>query len=199
MIKNIIFDFGGVLIDWNPRYLYRDLFDDENEMDYFLENVCSPSWNELQDAGRPLSIATSALQNKYPEYKQMIQHYYDDWEKMLNGGIDENIDLLYQVRKNFRVFGLTNWSSETFPIALKRFSFLKEFEGIVVSGVEKVKKPDKAIYHLLLDRYQLQANESLFIDDNPLNISVANEIGFETIHFANGIRLENELKTLQLI
>jgi 2-haloacid dehalogenase len=199
MIKNIVFDFGGVLIDWNPRYLYRDLFDNENEMDYFLEHICSHTWNEQQDAGRPLSQATSALQKKFPEYERMIQHYYDDWEKMLNGGIDENIELFYQVKNKFRVFGLTNWSAETFPIAQKKFPFLNDFEGIVVSGIEKVKKPDQAIFTLLLDRYQLKANESLFIDDNLQNISVAKEIGFETIHFEDGTCLETELRALQLV
>jgi 2-haloacid dehalogenase len=199
MIKNIIFDFGGVLVDWNPRYLFRDLFDNEEEMDYFLENVCTHTWNEQQDAGRSLSIATRTLQKEFPEYEKMIQHYYDDWEIMLNGVIDENIQLLYQLKSDFRVFGLTNWSAETFPIAQKRFPFLNVFEGIVVSGIEKMKKPDKAIFSLLLDRYQLMAHESLFIDDNPQNISTAKEIGFKTIHFANGIRLENEFRALQLI
>jgi 2-haloacid dehalogenase len=168
-------------------------------MEYFLEHVCSHTWNEEQDAGRPLSQATSALQKEFPEHEKMIQHYYDDWEKMLNGGIDKNIELLYQLKNKYRVFGLTNWSAETFPIAQEKFPFLIEFEGIVVSGIEKVKKPDQAIFTLLLDRYQLKANESLFIDDNPQNISAAKIIGFETIHLDNGTCLETELRALQLL
>jgi len=199
MIKNIIFDFGGVLINWNPRNLYQDLFDNEEEMEYFLKNVCSHTWNEQQDAGRSLVKATKILQNEFPKYKKMIQHYYDDWEKMLNGGIDENVKLLSLLKKKYRLLGLTNWSAETFPIALKRYSFLQEFEGIVVSGVEKMKKPDKNIFTLLLDRYQIAANESLFIDDSPKNIQAAKEIGFQTIYFTNDVSIENELKVLNVI
>lgn len=199
MIKNIVFDFGGVLIDWNPRYLYKNLFDTIEEMEYFLENICTNSWNEQQDAGRSIIEATTSLQNEFPEYEKMIQHYYDNWEKMLNGGIEENVRLLALLKNNYKLLGLTNWSSETYPIAQRKFPFLQEFEGILVSGEEKMKKPDKEIFNLLLSRYQIKANESLFIDDSIKNIQVAKEIGFQTIHYTTITNLEDELKTLKLI
>jgi 2-haloacid dehalogenase len=199
MIKNIVFDFGGVLIDWNPRHLFRELFNNEEEMEYFLENVCTYVWNEQQDAGRPFDVAIEDLKAKHPEYKKMIQYYYDDFEKMLAGEIEENTKLLPQIKKKYRLFGLTNWSAETFPIAQRKFKFLDEFEGIVVSGIEKVIKPNKEIFHILLERFQINAKESIFIDDSPKNIKTAEEIGFHTIHYSNGINVERELKKLGLI
>ena len=199
MIKNVIFDFGGVLIDWDPRYLFRNLFNDELEMEYFLDHVCNHEWNEQQDAGRPFNVAIESLKEKHPRYEKMIQYYYDDWEKMLNGEIKENTKLLPLLKGKFGLFGLTNWSAETFPIAFKRFPFLDEFDGIVVSGIEKMIKPNKGIFYLLLERFQINANASLFIDDNLKNIQTANEIGFRTIHYSNDVNVEEELKELELI
>lgn len=199
-IENIVFDFGGVLVDWNPRYLYNDFFEDKQEMEYFLENICNSDWNELQDAGRPLDIATKKLQNEFPEYKEMIGRYYDDWEVMLKDEISENTRLLKPLKeKKYRLFGLSNWSAETFPLAFKRFPFFKEFEGIILSGEEKMIKPYKDIYHLLVNRYNIKAENSLFIDDNHKNILVADELGFHTIHFKGGVNLENELKRMQIL
>ena len=198
-IKNIIFDFGGVLVDWNPRYLYKDLFKNEEEMEYFLENICSPGWNEQQDAGRSLAEATNKLLEQFPEHKTMIRYYYDKWEVMLKGSIPENVKVLYQLKGKYRLFGLSNWSGETFPTAFKRFPFFQEFEGIVISGDEKMKKPEKKIYHLLLDRYQIRAENSVFIDDSLKNINVAKGIGFGTIHIDNGTVLEHELQKMNLL
>jgi 2-haloacid dehalogenase len=199
MIKSIIIDFGGVLIDWNPRHLFRELFDSEYDMEYFLENVCNYKWNEQQDAGLPFEVAVKGLKAKHPEYEKMIQLYFDDWEKMLNGEIEENTKLLPVLKKKYGLFGLTNWSTETFPVTRKKFPFLNEFDGIVVSGVEKTVKPNKEIYHILLRRFQIEAEESLFIDDNLKNIQTANELGFQTIHYSNGINVEEEMKRLRLI
>jgi len=193
-IENIVFDFGGVLLDWNPRYLYEKLFDDNAQMEHFLTNVCNESWNVQQDAGRPLAEATVILQKQFPEFKLMIQRFYDDWEIMLKGEIPENTVLIDQLKnKKYRLFGLTNWSGETFPIALEKYMFLHEFEGIVVSGDEKMIKPDKEIYLLLLNRYKLKAENSIFIDDNINNITTANEIGFHTIHLNGNINLKHRL------
>lgn len=186
-------------MDWNPRYLYRDLFEDEEEMEYFLANVCNSEWNEQQDAGRSILEATTELQNQFPEYSKMIQQYYDGFETMLGGTIGQNVDLIYQLKGKYRLFGLTNWSGETIPIAFKKFDFFKEFEGIVVSGDEKMIKPDRKIYHLLLERYQIAAENSVFIDDNIKNIEVAQEIGFRTVHYNNGINVETEFRNMGLL
>ena len=168
-------------------------------MEYFLANVCNDEWNAQQDAGRSLAEATAILQKQFPEYELMIHHYYNQWEAMIGGEISENVSLIQQVKKKYRLFGLTNWSGETFPAAFKRFPVFKEFEGILVSGDVKLIKPDKRIFHLLLDRYQLDANSSLFIDDNLKNIEAANEIGFHTIHLHNGISLENRFRQMRII
>jgi 2-haloacid dehalogenase len=198
-IKNIVFDFGGVLVDWNPRYLYNKLFEDEEQMEFFLQSICTPDWNEQQDAGRSLTEATDLLVNKHPEHESMIRQYYDRWEEMLKDDISANVSVLNQLKGKYRLFGLSNWSGETFPAAFRRFPFFKEFEGIVISGDEKMKKPDPEIYHLLLSRYQIEAENSTFIDDNAENIRAAKEIGFSTVHFNQETDLEVELKKMNLL
>lgn len=197
-IKNIVFDFGGVLVDWNPRYLYENLFKNEEEMEHFLENVCTTAWNEQQDAGRPIVEATETLQAEFPEYKEMIRQFYDNWEVMLQGAFDENTQLLPRLKDNYNLYGLTNWSGETFPIAYNKYPFFQNFKGIVVSGDEKLIKPDKKIYQVLLERYSLNPNECLFIDDNIKNIEAAKELGFSCVHFKD-VNLEEELKSLGII
>lgn len=199
-IDNIVFDFGGVLLDWNPRYLFEDLFDDEKEMEYFLSNVCTLDWNAHQDAGRSLAEGTKLLQAQFPEYKLMIQKYYDHWEIMLKDQIPENTKLLKPLKDlEYRLFGLTNWSGETFPIALKRYAFFEAFEGIVVSGNEKMIKPNKEIFHLLINRHDINPEHSIFIDDNSDNIQAAREIGFHTIHYEGNVNLEHELRKLGIM
>jgi haloacid dehalogenase superfamily, subfamily IA, variant 3 with third motif having DD or ED len=197
-IKNIIFDFGGVLVDWNPQYLYKQVFADKSEMNFFLENICTSEWNARQDAGRSLKEATETLQKQHPEYQKEIQMYYKDWIQMLGGEILENTRLLKPLKKKYRLFGLTNWSAETIPLAYKEYAFFKELEGIVVSGEEKIIKPEKAIFEILLKRYHLKAEESLFIDDNINNIKTAESLGFQTIHLADGIHLDEQLKEMGL-
>ena len=198
-IKNIIFDFGGVLVDWNPRYLYKNVFDDTAQMEYFLTHICTEEWNLQQDKDRTLQEGTLLLQKQFPDYADLIQLFYDQWEVMLKGEITENVKLLPLLKQHYPLFGLTNWSAETFPIALNRFPFFKNFDGIVVSGEEKIIKPDKEIFYLLLNRYQINASESLFIDDNINNIIAANEIGFHTIHIKPTIILEEELKKIKIL
>ncbi|MDN3676457.1 HAD family phosphatase [Flavobacterium paronense] len=195
-IKNIVFDFGGVLVDWNPRHLYKSHFQDTAEMESFLKNICTEEWNIEQDRGRSLSDATIELQKKFPEHSASIALFYDKWEVMLKGEIPGTVALLHQLKKTYTLYGLTNWSSETIGIAYKRFSFFKEFEGIIVSGTEKLIKPDKRIYQLLLDRYSIKAEESIFIDDNIHNVKAALELGFYAIHFENPEQLEAELSEI---
>lgn len=198
-VDNIVFDFGGVLVDWNPRHLYRNYFDDENEMEHFLHHVCTDDWNLEQDRGRSLAEGTRILQNKYPEYHALIELYYGKWELMLKSDIPETVSLLYRLKEKYGIYGLTNWSTETIPIAFKRYNFFSEFDGIVVSGEEKIVKPDKQIFELLLNRYNLKAETSIFIDDNAKNARAAEKIGMIAIHYRNPEQLESELKSLNVL
>ena len=193
-LKNIIFDFGGVLIDWNPAYLYRKVFDTEEEVTFFLENICNSAWNIQQDAGRPLAEATRILQKQHPEYADEIALYYGRWDEMLGGIIEENVKLIKPLKENYKVYGLTNWSAETLPIAMARYDFFGDLDGIVVSGDEKLAKPDPKIYQVLTDRYGIRPEESLFIDDNFDNIITAQKLGFQTIHLTADVNLAKVLK-----
>ncbi len=198
-INSVVFDIGGVLIDWNPRYLFRKLFDEEEEMEWFLSNICTAEWNLQQDAGRPFSEATTELQGRYPDYHDHIAAYYGRWEEMLGKEIEGTVEILRELKRDgMPLYALSNWSDEAFPVALERFDFLGEFDGMVVSGYEKVVKPDHAIYRLLLERYSLIPEESVFIDDNRDNATAAGEIGFNTVHFHSPAQLREELTSLGL-
>ena len=196
-IKNIIFDLGGVLIDWNPDYVFLSAFKgDRVKLKEFYEKVCTFEWNENQDAGYSIDKATEDRIKIFPEYEDQIRMYYGRWEEMIGGEITEVVRILKNiVRENkFRVLALTNWSAETFPIALKKFDFLHLFEGIVVSGTEKTRKPFSDIYKIILNRYNLIASESIFIDDNIRNIKAANKFGIKTIHFKDPLQLKTDLE-----
>lgn len=197
MIKNIIFDFGGVLLDWNPRYLYKSYFNNDEEMEHFLADICNGEWNIRQDAGRPFAEAVKELQAKFPEYAEAIQMYDDDWEKMLKCELPESIDLLKELKfMGYGIYGLTNWSAEKIGYAFANYSFFSLFDGIVVSGVEKVVKPDRKIYEILLERYSLKPGECVFIDDNQDNIDMAKVLGINAIRFDNIGNVKEHLETL---
>ncbi len=200
MTKILVFDLGGVLIDWNPRYLYRKLIDDEGDINLFLSEVCNSEWNVKQDAGRALAEATAERIALFPEKKSLIEAFYDRWEEMLGGEINETVEILRELKnKGESIYALTNWSGETFPIAEERFDFLQWFDGTLVSGVEKMAKPDPEIFHLLLKRYELRAEDCLFIDDSKTNIEAAARIGFETHHFKSAAGLRQELIAANLL
>ncbi len=194
-IKNIIFDFGGVLMDWNPRYFFKGYFNNDEKMEYFLENIAQSEWNEEQDRGRTLSEGTEIQVKKFPDWEKEIRAYYDNWAVMLKSDIPNNVEVLRKLAKTrYQLFGLTNWSEETFPYALENYDFFQLFDGkIVVSGTEKLIKPDPKIWYVLLERYNLQPQESVFIDDNPRNIEMAQTLGFETVHITPETNLEQEL------
>lgn len=197
MIKNIIFDFGGVLLDWNPRYLYKSYFNNDGEMEHFLADICNGEWNIRQDAGRPFAEAVKELQAKFPEYAEAIQMYDDDWEKMLKCELPESIDLLKELKfMGYGIYGLTNWSAEKIGYAFANYSFFSLFDGIVVSGVEKVVKPDRKIYEILLERYSLKPGECVFIDDNQDNVDMAKVLGINAIRFDNIGNVKEHLETL---
>jgi len=200
-IDTIIFDLGGVLVDWNPEYLYRHVFNgDQDKVNWFLNNICTTDWNVQQDAGRPLQEATELLIRQYPQYEEWIRTYYNRWEEMIGGAVEETVDLLVKLKTDnkYRLIALTNWSSETFPIAIKRFEFLKLFEGIVVSGEEKTIKPLPKIYKTLLDRYELNPKNCVFIDDNSDNIKAAEKFGIHGIHYKSPSQLKAELLKMEI-
>jgi 2-haloacid dehalogenase len=200
MIKNVLFDLGAVLIDWNPRYLYRKVFQTEEAIDYFLENICTFHWNEQQDGGRTIAEATKFKINEFPHYTKEIKMYYDRWEEMLGGAIEPSVSLLNEclADSRFGVFALTNWSAETWPTACKHFDFLNKFDGVLVSGQENLKKPDPAIFNLTAQRFKLDPETTLFIDDNPLNIKTAKELGFQVVHFTSIKEISTARKLLEL-
>lgn len=195
-IKNIIFDFGGVLMDWNPRYYFKAYFNDNEKMEYFLENIAQDEWNVEQDRGRSLAEGTEIQVKKFPEWEKEIRAFYDNWTVMLKSDIPENVEVLRKLKNtDYHLFGLTNWSEETFPYALENYDFFQIFEGkIVVSGTEKLIKPDPKIWHVLLERYNIKAEESVFIDDNTKNIEMAKSLGFITIQVFPETDLAKELK-----
>lgn len=200
-ISTIIFDLGGVLIDWNPRYVYRQIFDSEEKIDWFFENICTSDWNEKQDAGRSLHEATEELVAKHPEYEHEVRAYYGRWEEMLGGPIHATVDILRSLKEagNHKLYALTNWSAETFPVALERYDFLKWFDGVVMSGEEKTRKPFADIYHLLLKRFDVDPSEAVFIDDSTRNIKGADEVGIHGIHFQSPEQLKEELINMDLL
>lgn len=198
-IDTIVFDFGGVLIDWNPRHVFRQLFEDEEKMEWFLSTVCTDEWNVQQDKGRLLHEGTALLKASHPEHQDLIEAYYGRWEEMLKGEISKTVEILHELRKNYKVYGLTNWSAETFPIARERFPFLQVFDGIVVSGEENLIKPDPAIFHLLTERYGVKPDQSVFIDDNIKNVASARTLGFEAIQFTTPDALHTRLRDLKLL
>ncbi len=200
-IRNIVFDLGGVLIDWNPRYVYRTIFDTEAEVESFLSTVTKMEWNIQQDAGRSLQEATESLVQAHPEWKTQIEAYYGRWEEMLGGPIAGTVEILKQFvsSQDYKVYALTNWSAETFPIAQSRYEFLSWFEGIVVSGTEKCIKPHPEIYQILFERYRLDPAESIFIDDNADNVAGSEALGMKAIKFSNPEQLEKDLQARGLL
>ena len=200
-IKAIIFDLGGVLVDWNPDYLFDKVFDDAEKKKYFFDNVCTPDWNEEQDAGRSIKEATETLVAHHPDWKEHIETYYDRWEEMLGGPIHDTVAILKELKErgHYKLYALTNWSAELFPKALELYDFLHWFDGRVVSGEEKMRKPFAKFYLLLLDRYNLKPEDVLFIDDNLRNVKAAESLGIKSIPFKSAAQLHEELKKLGVL
>ena len=196
-IDAIIFDLGGVLIDWNPAYVFDDMFgEDAEKKKYFFDNICTSEWNEEQDAGRSLKEATEMLVARHPDWKDYIEAYYGRWQDMLGGPIQATVDVFRELKESgrYKLYALTNWSSETFPIALALYEFLHWFDGRVVSGDEKMRKPFPEFYQLILDRYQLVPEETLFIDDNVRNVKAAEALGIKAIAFTSAGQLKKDLE-----
>ena len=184
MIKNIIFDYGGVLLDWNPHYLYDPYFGDKDKAERFLQNICTYEWNAQHDNGKPIAEGTAELIAEHPEWEKEIRMYYDDFMKMMGGQISGMEELVKDLKTTgYRVFGLSNWSVETFALVRHVYPVLDLMEDMVISGIERVMKPDHRIFELALRRFGIVASETAFIDDNPANVKAACELGIEGILF----------------
>jgi 2-haloacid dehalogenase len=200
-INTIIFDLGNVLVDWSPMHVFGNYFESEEKRNYFFENICTPDWNEQQDEGRSIVEATLELIQKYPEWEQPIRDFYGRWTEMLKGPIHGSVEIFRQLKDSgkYKIYALTNWQAGLFDIALVRYNFLHWFDGRVVSGEEKMRKPFPQFYQKLLDRYHVKAEEALFIDDSLRNIKAAEELGIKSIHFQGPEQLKKELATLGVL
>lgn len=189
------------MIDWNPRYLYRTIFDTEAKVEQFLSKICTMEWNEQQDAGRPIEEANRLLIERHPEYQKEIEAYYGRWTEMLGGTIPKTVELLEQLKSDgkYKLFALTNWSAETFPEALKRYEFLQYFKNILVSGKEGLKKPDPKIYELALSRFDIDRSKAIFIDDSAKNVAGSESVGLKAIRFLSPEQLRQDLHQLNLL
>ena len=196
-----IFDLGGVLIEWNPRHLYRKLFNgDEAAMEHFLANVCTTEWNERQDAGRTFAEATQELLPHHADKLELIEAFGSRFGEMIPGAIDGAVEVLGELkRRGVPIYAITNWSAETFPPQRQRFPFLEWFRGIVVSGMEGVIKPDPRIFRILCERYGVAPESAVFIDDVARNAAAASAVGIHGIHFRTPEQLRSDLVLLGML
>lgn len=195
--KTVVFDLGGVLVDWDPRYLYRTLMPSEAEVERFLTEVATPEWNAAQDVGRTWAEAVETLSAQFPEHADLIAAYDERWLETIRGDIPGTVEILGQLRASGTpLYALTNWSAEKFPLARERFGWLAWFEGIVVSGEEQVVKPDPRIYRILLDRHGLDPAATVFIDDSRPNVEAAAAVGITALHFTSPQGLRDDLDGL---
>lgn len=187
-------DVGNVLIEWDPHRLYRRLIPDDEQRCRFLTEVCTLTWNDRQDRGRPLADAVRELQAEFPDYRDLIAAYYDRWPEMLGGEIEGTTAVVDELRTaGVPVYGLTNFSAETFPIARERFPVLDRLDGVVVSGEEGVAKPDAEFFAVLVDRYRIEPERSVFVDDNPGHVQAARRLGFDAVVFTDPGSLRSAL------
>ncbi len=198
-IETVIFDLGGVLIDWNPEYVYlKEFRGNRDKMNWFLNEICAWDWNANQDAGYPLAKATEERIALYPEHKELIEMYYGRWEEMLGFTHDDTLEILKTLvdSPHYRVYALTNWSGETWPKALEKFEWLQWFEGILVSGNEGMRKPFPEIYELLLNRFNINRNKAVFIDDSANNVQGSEKVGLKALYFTTADNLRTDLQRL---
>jgi len=200
-IKAIIFDFGNVLLEWNPRYVYQRFFPNDPEgMEHFLEEVDFMNWNAQQDKGRTFAEGVALLSKQFPHYSGLIQAYQDNWRDSIGTSYTGTVKLLKELKQGgYPVYGLSNWSAETFPYARQKYDFFDLLDDMVISGHVGHIKPDPEIFQILLEKIGRPAEECLFIDDSPTNIDQAEKLGFQTIHFQSSEQLEIGLRQLNLL
>ena len=199
-VNAVVFDLGGVLIDWDPRYLYRKLLADEAAVEEFLATVCTPEWNAEQDRGRPFAEGVAELVERHPAHAAAIAAYSERWSEMLGGVVEGTVELLAELRAaGTPLYALTNWSAETFVIARERFELLSWFDGVVVSGEERMIKPDPRFFRLLLDRFGLDPEATFYVDDSEPNVAAARRLGLDAVRFTGPRELRRELAARRLL
>jgi 2-haloacid dehalogenase len=195
-IDAVVFDIGGVLLDWSPNYLYAELIPDEQQRTRFLTEIATPAWNHQQDAGRPWAEAIEELTSLHPEHAEWIEAYDTGWLKMVKGVFEDTAALVTEVRElGIPTYALTNFSADKWEVAKEAFPILTGFEGEVVSGVEQAVKPDEKIYRILLERYGLDAARTFYTDDMQYNVDGARAIGIDAELFTDATTLRNHLRT----
>ena len=196
-----IFDLGGVLIDWNPRYLYRKLFPgDEEGMERFLAEVTTPAWNSRQDAGRAFDEAIAELQREHPDKAELIAAYHERWPEMIRGANSDTAQLIRDLKaRGLRVYALSDWSAETFPAARTLIAELGLFDDIQISGEARMIKPNPGLFRLALERFRLRPAEAFFVDDNPVNVEGARAAGLTAFQFTDVAELRTKLEALGVL
>jgi len=200
-INAIIFDFGNVLLEWDPRYLYQRYFPGNPEgMERFLREVNFMEWNAKQDQGRPFADGIAILTREFPHYSDLIRAYHDHWTDSLGDSLAGTVEIMKELKQaGYPIFGLSNWSAETFPYARQRHDFFDLLDDMVISGEVGHVKPQPEIFQIILDRIGMPAGECLFIDDSLANIDQAQKMGFVTIHFQSPEQLRFRLHDFRLL
>jgi 2-haloacid dehalogenase len=198
-IDAVVFDLGGVLIDWDPRYVYRPLFDDPADMEEFLGSVCTPDWHRAHDLGADIRQSCEQLARRYPEHRDMIMVWAERGEQMAAGQFDDTVQVLGNVKAaGVRCYALSNMEPDAFRVRRARFPFMDWFDAYVISGLEGVAKPDRRIFEILLRRHGLRPQACVFIDDQARNVAAARELGLVGLHFSSAARLRQDLSDLGL-
>lgn len=193
----VVFDLGGVLIDWDPRYLYRKLFDQSAAMEDFLARVCNRDWVVKHDRGQSFSVGIAELVARHPEQAELIEAFWTRWPETMGGAIEGCVTILKALKEqSVPVYALSNWSAETWPHAQARFDFLQWFDGLVISGLEGVAKPEAEIYRRLRSRYGLAEGQAVFIDDVAVNVEAARTAGLQALQFHEPLALRRDLEAL---
>ena len=198
--STVVFDLGGVLVDWDPRYLFRQLLSDEAAVESFLAEVCTPEWNAEQDGGRSWAEGVAEASARFPEHAELVAAYDERWGETIGGQIDGTVEVLRELRESgVGLYAITNWSAEKFDLTFPRFEWLSWFDGIVVSGHERIVKPNRRIYQILLDRYGIDPASAVYIDDIEFNVEAARDLGMTGLVFTTPQRLRADLEELGLV
>ena len=192
-----LFDLGGVFFDWDPKFFFKEIFNNDDELNHFIENICNNDWNIKQDRGRSIIDGEKELIKRFPEYEDKIKIYYPNHRKMFKKVFTDSVDILLKLKDHkYMCYVLSNWSAETFIGMKDDYNFLNKFDGMIISGEEKLTKPDKDIYKLAIKRFNLIPKETIFVDDRIENINSAKLLGFITIHLTDPKKIISQIEEL---